>query len=428
MKPRVAVIGGGWAGCAAALTLAEADLDVTLFEAAGVLGGRARGLEIHGLVLDNGQHLLLGAYVQTLALIAAVSPSGRRDAGLLRLPLALDQPPDFSLVCPKLPAPFHVLMGLAAARGLKLSEKWSAARWVHHLLHASVEIDDISVAQLIADQPQKVCAALWQPLCIAALNTPIEAASAKIFRQVLRAALGKKRSHSDLLFPRVDLTQLFPQPATERVKALHGQVLMQTRVTGMTTASSKVMLTTREQADAFDRVIVAVAPQHVAKLCSAVPQLAETIETVEAYHYEAIATTYLQYPEEVRLLRPMLGLSGEPAQFVFDRGYTHGQAGLLAVVASAASNLSAQTQSEWIVTIQQQLRTLGVLSAPLWHKTIFEKEASYSCRIHLPRPENRTPHPAIFLAGDYTAGDYPATLESATRSGVKSAQMLINSL
>jgi len=304
MKLRVAVIGGGWAGCAAALTLAERDLDVTLFEAAGVLGGRARGLEIHGLALDNGQHLLLGAYTQTLALIAAVSPQDERDAGLLRLPLALDQPPDFSLVCPKLPAPFHVLMGLAAARGLKLSEKWAAARWVHHLLHASGEIDNISVVQLIADQPQKVRAALWQPLCIAALNTPIEAASAKIFRQVLRAALGKKRSHSDLLFPRVDLTQLFPQPATERVKALHGQVLMQTRVTGMSTVSSKVMLTLREQAVTFDRVIVAVAPQHVAKLCSAVPQLAETIETVEAYHYEAIATTYLYLIAVTPMARP----------------------------------------------------------------------------------------------------------------------------
>lgn len=429
MRPRVAVIGGGWAGCAAGFSLAEAGMDVTLFEAGAVLGGRARSLEINGLTLDNGQHLLLGAYTQTLALITAVnSHDGARGAELLRLPLVLDRPPDFSLVCPKLPAPFHLLMGLAAARGLSLFDKLAAARWAHHVLHASEEIEDISVAQLIAHQPQKVRAALWQPLCIAALNTPIEHASAKVFRQVLRAAFGKIRSHSDLLFPRCDLTRLFPKPAAERMMELNGQVLMQARVINMATDLRKVVLTTRGGSSDFDRVIVAVAPQHLAKLCSDLSELQGIIHSVETYRYEAIATAYLQYPGEVRLTRPMLALSGGPAQFAFDRGQTHGQAGLLALVASAASNLLGRPQSEWIAQAQQQLARMCVLPRPLWQKAILEKEATYSCRPHLPRPGNHTPHPAIFLAGDYTAGAYPATLESAMQSGVKSAQMVINSL
>ena len=131
MNPRVAVIGGGWAGCAAGLSLAQAGINVTLFEAGNILGGRARGVEINGHTLDNGQHILLGAYTQTLKLIAEVNLRHSRspDAGLLRLPLVLDQPPDFSLVCPKLPAPLHLLVGLLAARGLSVYDKLAAARW-----------------------------------------------------------------------------------------------------------------------------------------------------------------------------------------------------------------------------------------------------------------------------------------------------------
>ena len=68
---RVAVVGGGWAGCAAAVTLAEAGVRVTLFEQAKTLGGRARRVALDGIALDNGQHLLIGAYRQTLALMAA---------------------------------------------------------------------------------------------------------------------------------------------------------------------------------------------------------------------------------------------------------------------------------------------------------------------------------------------------------------------
>ena len=114
MKSRVAVIGGGWAGCAAALTLAEAGVPVTLFEAGRILGGRARSVDIEGQPLDNGQHILLGAYEQTLQLIDRLRPAASPD-GLWRLPLALNQPPDFSLACPRLPAPLHLLAGLFQA-------------------------------------------------------------------------------------------------------------------------------------------------------------------------------------------------------------------------------------------------------------------------------------------------------------------------
>ena len=424
MTARIAIIGGGWAGCAAGLSLAEAGVAVTLFEAGNTLGGRARGLQLNGLSLDNGQHLLLGAYEHTLGLINQVWPE--QAAAFLRLPLTLDLPPDFLLTCPKLPAPFHLLAGLLTARGLTIWDKLTAVRWMRSVLREPLATDS-SVATLIAAQPPKICVALWEPLCVAALNTPIAHASAKVFVQVLRSVFAQARGESDLLFPRCDLTQLFPEPAAKRMVALGSEVQLQTRITHLDSHETGFTLCTQLASYEFDRVIVAVAPQHLSKLGSAVAALQDIIAGVATYHYEAIATLYLQYPPEVQLARPMLALADGPAQFVFDRSQTHGQSGLLALVASATSRITQQS-GDWTEQARAQLTKIAAFPNPIWQKAIVEKQATYSCRPQLYRPDNHTPHPGLFLAGDYTVGPYPATLESATLSGVKSAQRVLNSL
>src|SRR5690606_32531189 len=111
-------------------------------------------------------------------------------------------------------------------------------------------------------------------------------------------------------------------------------------------------------------------------------------------------------------------------QFVFDRGQSHGQSGLLALVASAAADLSA----DWLDQAEGQLQRIAQPGAARWRKRIVEKQATYACVPGQARPPVRTPHPRIFLAGDYTAGPYPATLESATLSGVQSAGALLHQL
>lgn len=424
MKPRIAIIGGGWAGCAAGLCLAEAGVAATLFEASPTLGGRARIVQAHDLSLDNGQHLLLGAYQHTLELIAKVWPD--KHQALLRQPLALEQPPEFLLSCPTLPAPFHLLVGLLTAKGLTVDDKLAAARWMRTALRKPLA-EDISVATLIATQPPSVRAALWEPLCVAALNTSIADASAKTFITILDKVFAHARADSDLLFPRCDLTQLFPQPAVDRILARGGRVHTHTRISHLSSTTTGFALSYLSGTEEFDRVIVAVAPQHVAKLIQTLPEMHDVVMGLSTYHYEAIATLYLQYPVTVKLARPMLGLANGPAQFVFDRGWTHGQSGLLALVASAARRPQHHAES-WVQQACEQLANIATLPRPLWQKLIIEKQATYSCQPLLYKPENCTPLPGIFLAGDYTAGPYPATLESATLSGVKSAQLVLNSL
>lgn len=423
MKSGVAVVGGGWAGCAAALTLAEAGVAVTLFEASRTLGGRARAVDLEGQRLDNGQHILLGAYEQTLQLVARLQPAATQE-GLWRLPLTLDQPPDFSLACPRLPAPLHLLVGLLGARGLNWRDKLAAARWAYGLLNNTESPDRLSVSQLTRSQPEKLNRLLWHPLCVSALNTPPETASARVFRDMIRAAFGGRNHHSDLLLPRRDLTALFPAPAAARVIELGGEVRLPCRVTTLDAAADAVTVGTRDGSAAYSHVILAVAPQHLAGLAAAIPQLGPVLHGVATYAYQPIATAYVQYDPAFRLHKPLFALTDGPAQFVFDRGQSHGQPGLLALVASAATNLSA----DWVDQAAAQLQRIARPGPPRWRKHIVEKQATYACVPNMARPAVRTAHPRIFLAGDYTAGPYPATLESATLSGVQSARVLLEQL
>lgn len=423
MNADVAVVGGGWAGCAAALTLAEAGVRVTLFEASRTPGGRARGVRLDGRQVDNGQHLLVGAYRSCLDIIARVRPARAGD-DLWRRPLRLEAPPGFCLNCPPLPAPLHLLTGLATARGLNWREKLAALRWASSQLRPSAATGDSTVSVLTRTQPARVNRLLWHPLCISALNTPPESASAHAFLAVLKGLFGGSRRDSDFLLPRCDLTTLFPAPAIERILALGNRVLTGTRVRTIEAAAGSITLRLDENAQTYSHVVVAVAPQHLHALTEYVRELDTARRQVGSYRYLPIATGYVQVDPAFRLPQPLLALPGGPAQFVFDRGQSHAQPGLLALVASAAEPLP----EDWLTRAEAQLH--GVIdSAPArWRRAIIEKQATYACVPGLPRPAVRTPHPRLFLAGDYTEGPYPATLETAVSSGVQSAQALLASL
>jgi len=156
------------------------------------------------------------------------------------------------------------------------------------------------------------------------------------------------------------------------------------------------------------------------------------IADIAAFEYEPITTCYLQYAPEIRLPRPLFALeeaSGANCfgQFVFDRGQLDEyQAGLLAVVISAAGNALPHGHEALATAMAQQLANafrMPSLSAPLWSHVISEKRAGFSCRPALARPANQTSAPGLLLAGDYTAGEYPATIEGAVRSGLIAARL-----
>ncbi|MGB7502184.1 MAG: hydroxysqualene dehydroxylase HpnE [Azonexus sp.] len=403
---KVAVIGGGWAGIAAAVELTAAGVDTTLFEAGHVLGGRARSITVAGRTLDNGQHILLGAYRETLALIRSVGADP--DKLFDRRPLQVIDHTGFRMALPKLPAPLNVAWGLLAANGVSLSEKLATAWWMQGIKARRFRLDgDCTVAEWLdaAGQTGTLRRHLWEPLCLAALNTPAERASAQVFANVLRDSLGSARQEdTDLLLPRVDLGQLLPEPATRWLTANGATLCFGTRVAGITVTPDGIAVA----GVSHDAVVIATAPQHAGKLWPA----ADT-----AYEYEPIATVYLQFGAKTHLPFPLLNLLGKHGQWVVDHGN-----GLLACVLSGHGDWESLDDDALAAALQQEL---AIPEKAGWCKVIREKRATFSCRPGIPRPPCTTAHPYVLLAGDYTWADYPATLEGAVRSGRRAAHVLL---
>jgi len=424
---KVAVIGAGYAGLAAAVELAAKGISVTVFEAARELGGRARRVDYRGMALDNGQHILLGAYRETLRLMRM---TGADPAELLlRLPLQLVIPGRFSLQAAPLPAPLHLAFGLLTARGLTWGERLSAVRFMGAMRHRDFRLDaDIGAGKMLTmhGQTSNLRRYLWEPLCIAALNTPLETASAQVFLNVLRDSLAGSRADSDMLLPLTDLTRLFPERAAAFIEGHGGKIFHSKTVLAVKAEAAGFTLEMRSGPEKFDRVICAVPPQRLAALTADLPELAAARAQVARFSYQPIYSVFLQYPATTRLPRPMIGLHGGVAQWVFDRGQINHDAGLLCAVISAEGPHQALDHDELAQRVDSELRaTLSGLPQPLWHKVIAEKRATFACSPSLERPGQATPLPHFHLAGDYTAGDYPATIESAVRSGAIAANLIL---
>lgn len=437
---RVVVAGGGWAGCAAAVELAARGARVTLLESARSLGGRARGVEFEGKMLDNGQHILLGAYGETLRQLARVGIDPGR--ALLRLSVQMRYPEGsdgMDFVAPRWPAPLHLAAALLRARGLAREDKMAlarfttTARWMGWVLYQDCTVDELLER---FGQTARLNRLLWHPLCIAALNTPPARASAKVFLAVLRDSLGaKRRAASDMLLPRMDMGALFPQAAARFVEAHGGKVLTGAKLTAVAPTADGWQLSVsgpEAQAGLECEALVLATPasQSAALLAPHAPELSGQLA---ALSFEAIATCYLQYDPSLRLDLPLYALLDDPArarwgQFVFDRGQLDAaQAGLLAVVVSAAGEAARLDQDALATMIAAQLAAdlrRPDLGAPRWSRVITEKRATFSCTPGLVRPGNDSSLPGLALAGDYTASDYPATLETAVQSGLAAAALI----
>ena len=444
---RVAVIGGGWAGCTAAVELAHAGCEVTLYEASRTLGGRARSVEVNGQLLDNGQHILLGAYKDTLRLLRRV---GIKPAdALLHLPLQMRYPPGSGMdfVAPRLPAPLHLVVALLRAKGLAREDKMAlarfstSARWMDWTLYT-----DCSVSELLERfaQTPRLVQLMWRPLCLAALNTAPERASAQVFLNVLRDSLGARRASSDMLLPRANLSALFPAAAATFIESSGGAVRSGAKVATLAPHKQGWQLGASGSAVGgnwtayVDAVVIATPPPAAAMLVDQLGLDALAAQLL-AFAYEPITTVYLHYPGAMPLELPFYALVDDPArghwgQFVFDRGQLDAaHAGMLAVVISAAGAAADLPQSALAAAVAAQLAQVlrrPALAQPAWFQVITEKRATFACTPGLARPPNATGLPRLALAGDYTAAEdaasnYPATLESAVRSGVLAARAVL---
>ncbi len=441
----IAVVGGGWAGLSAAIRLRKYGCSVVVFEASRTLGGRARSVHSASLDtrIDNGQHILLGAYTETLALMRELGLEP--DKLFLRECLQLDSADGcFGLRAAALPAPLHLLGAILGARGLSLMERLRIVAVTAGLRRQGWKVHpDMTVAQWLDQgaQSDHAIQSFWQPLCLATLNTPMGAASAQLFARVLQDSLGGPAHASDVLIPRVNLSELWPDHVAHYRpddSACELEVRRGSAVRGLQTSSSKVTL----DGTPFDAVIVAANASATHRLLQQLDPCAsgtEYLSMLSAFQYLPIATVTLQLERPWNRTRPILLLKDRPqhmqyGQWLFDRsasGPAESQCLLNIVISDARAFMEHPRAQVIAATIDQVREQSGSgLDMPKVrnHEVIIEKRATFAAVPGLKRPPNQTPWPRVWVAGDWTDTGYPAVLEGAVRSGKQAAQAIYSSL
>ncbi len=428
----VIVVGGGWAGLSCAVELSLVGHRVIVLESARQLGGRARRVAFEDIPVDNGQHLLIGAYRHTLSLLKRLNIS--LDEALLRERLNLHMRDcrgrHYELSSMQLLAPLNLLFGLLTARGFSLKEKWRAIQFGARLFTNAVIIeDDLPVADMLRHQKQSpdLISALWEPICLASLNTPIEEASARIFIRVLHDTFCRSAKDADLIIPRVDLGTLLPDPAADFIEQHGGNVHLGQRVTELMTEQRHVVgVKCGDTEYSTSHVVLAIPPHACIPLVKSHPALHDIAYNLNAFSYNPIVTVYLKYPPGVRPDRPVQGMLNSTSQWAIDRHIT-GQSGLIAVVISGPGPHMQMENNKLQTLITRELgECFPHWPAPENVMVIREKRATFSSRVNIDplRPANKTALRGLWLCGDYTATGYPATIESAVISGKLTANQI----
>ena len=431
---KLAVIGAGWAGLAAAVRATQAGHEVTVFESAGMPGGRARS-DDGDAATDNGQHILLGGYARTLALMREVGVDV--DRALLRMPLSViyADGAGFAL-SPGGPRLLTAAGALLGARGFGIVDKLSAVvmslAWQARGFRCP---PSLTVDALLRRRPTaRVHRRLIEPLCVAALNTPSAEASAQVFLAVMRDSLFGARDASDLLLPQRPLAQLLPLPAVAWLRAHGATVRLRTRVDALAQVDGRWRLSWNAGTDdlrkpdaVFDQVILATPATEAARLTRTLAPAWSA--TAAALSHEPIVTISLRAPRRA-WPAPMLALDSDdstaPAQFAFKLGEQEADFDRVTLVVSAAGRwLERGSDAVATAAIAQYRKAFGVRD----DETIgldsvrADKRATFRCTAGVIRPPMDIA-PGLRAAGDYVAGPYPATLESAVLAGEAAAAAL----
>ena len=436
---KIAVIGGGLAGLSAACALADAGMHVTLFERRPYLGGRASSYEHPGTneTVDNCQHVLLGCCtnlidfyrrlgvgdkIQWFDTLNFIEPGGR----LSRLG------PSF------LPAPFHSTPSFMRAKFLSISDKDAIARGLLALMPSLPgETEEAFLAWLQRHgQTPRAIQRFWEPVLVSALNESLDRMSVHYAAQVFRESFLKSPAAGWMGVPSVPLSELYGV-AGEYIRKRGGEVLLRSSIEALESTPEGLQLVAAGEVIPFDYAVSAVPFDVLAKLLA--DQAPDGLpEKLRRFETSPITGIHFWFDRQVTDL-PHAVLLDRTIQWMFNKSALQGtgsrkqEAGsYLELVVSSSKTLVEKSKQEILDLALTELKEFfpAIGEAKVLKSTVIKEiKATYSA---LPmsdeyRPQSVTAWPRFFLAGDWTATGWPATMEGAVRSGYKAADAILGS-
>ena len=440
-------MGGGFAGLAAAIALQERRHDVLLLERRGVLGGRATSYRdaVSGEDVDNGTHVMIGAYRATLDLVRRAGAGDLlREQDDLRLDYVDDRGIS-SLDCPPLPAPLHLMAGIAGLR-VPWRVRLQAVRFGLAARFGRAP-DGLTLADWFrrTGQGKETRALLWDPLATAILNETPEKAAAVLFHRAFGEAFLRDHRDSRLVFLRRGFGELHERLA-RYFQARGGRLARRALAEAVALREGRVAAVRftqrpleRQQIQQGEpgvpreveaEAVVAAVPWHaVGALLPAEWRTRPPFDAIARLRGSPIVSVEM-WLDRVVVDLPMVGLRDCEVEWVFDKGRLYGRAGApqhLAFIISAAWRSVPRPNAELTAAAEAALRRYfpAMHGATVTRSLVIrEADATFVCdpESERLRPPARTPIPGLWLAGDWTATGLPATIEGAVRSGMVAAE------
>jgi len=430
--PTTIVVGAGWAGLSCAYELCKAGHKVTILEAAPQIGGRARAIKYRDLILDNGQHVGIGAYQQMRQLISELGLQEQQLFKILPQQLIMHGDRNFSLRFAELPPPFNVLIGVIFKSHWPWAFKIQLCKFAYQIKKVNFKLEtDSNILECLKSYHQsiEIIKAFWEPLAVAIMSTPLHTASAQIFLNVLRQVFDASNHNSNWLLPTVDLSSILPNHLAHYLQQSGSRIecnQLADRIQIHNCKSGSVYTGNTEwQAE---HIVLAIPPWQAKIMLQPFPELLVNYEALNFFKFEAITTIYYIFDQPIQLPYPLLGILNAICQWVFDRGVT-GQPNVLSAIITGQDRVKDYARSNLQKDVFQEiLRHFPWLPEPTYCKVICEKRAAFSCDVAIQqyRPTPNTALKNLWLCGDYLQTGLPATLEGALLSGKNTARALLN--
>ncbi len=428
---KVVVLGAGYAGLAAATELLLLGHDVTLIEARALLGGRAHSFVDHktGRQLDNGQHILMGCYHRTLRLMRYLGVADR-----------LDSPPGLSVpflsargrssLTATLPAPFHLGSALLGFGELGAADKFAAVRLALRLRAGQRPEPRETVGAWMSrwKQTPNIIRALWEPLCLAALNEPVATGSAALFAEVIRRSFLGGADDSKILLSKVGLSELFAPEVRKLLSMCGGTLMLQAPVARLVFGEKSLReIVLADGAVLKPEAVVSALPWHV--LRGLLPQESELARDCREIQDAPIVSLHLWMDRSI-MREPFVGLLDSPVHWIFNRDSIDGANDhIITAVVSGARDLVEKSSAELEdMTLREISRFIPeAREARVLHRMVYKsRSATFAAT---PDAEPHRPGPAtewrnFWLAGDWTATGLPATIEGAIVSAGRAVEEL----